>query len=123
MKASIGNTGAAGEIEAFESLGGVYGNMSHAAVLDVFAVAERQTFEFASAYDCAWRKGWLILLLGRGRSATVVVEAAVHLSWVCLKGWSIGDDPAYNACEEVVADFAAVAEVDFFQAFCFFDEG
>lgn len=133
LKPLVGDGSAARQIHRLDARRGVVGNVRHAAVGDVLAIAEGEGFEVGAAYDCA---GWdnlllllLLLLLARGfgllggelllllmRVAGPSVEEVLR-----LRGWRMGrrlaDDPTDDAGEQVVAYFAAVAEVDSFERF------
>jgi hypothetical protein len=70
VEASVGDGGAAGEVEVLKAGGGVGGQVRHAPVLYVFAVGEGDAFEVGGADDGArGRGGWvwlLLLVLGLG---------------------------------------------------------
>lgn len=65
VEAGVGDGGAARKVQALEAVGGVVRDVRHAAVLDVFAVAEGEALEFRGADDAAWGgrgvrcRGWL----------------------------------------------------------------
>lgn len=102
LEARVGDGRAAGEVDALEAGVGVHGEMRHRFVGDVFAVAEREAAELRTADDGADGGG-----VGGGRA----FGGGAGVGRV-----GVGDDPADDAGEEVVGDFAAVAEVDFLEA-------
>jgi hypothetical protein len=71
----------------------------------MFAVRKCKTFEFRTPDYSAW---WWDLDVG-------VLGLQEFPPSRCVLRVRLCDNPAYDSCEEVVRDFAAVREVDFFE--------
>lgn len=80
----------------------------------MFTITQCQILEFRTAYDCSSGNDANVVLGVGG----VVIIAVFEMGGAGVGGdGGFGDDPADYSREEVVAYFAAVAEVDVFEMF------
>lgn len=129
VETSVADAGAASQVQRFEPVSSVRGNVRHTAILHVFAVAKGKMLELDAPMTVpggggGWPEADVMegeaarLLLGR--LPTILDGRRGVLGTV---SFAIRDDPADDAREQVIADFATVAEVDVFEALGALDEG
>lgn len=104
LEATIRDRRAAREVHALKSLMSVDCKMGHRSISHVLAIAQCEPLEFRAANHST--DGW-------DRDILLLVPCGILLlscCWFC-------DDPADDTSEEVVADFAAIRQIDFFELF------